>query len=91
MKSPPCIISTDGDNAIEKENLGVVNQTFIKKRMTQLKLSVSQLAEKAGLPYSTVANVVKGVTQDPNLSTCIALSLGLKVGIMRLVETSRNK
>ena len=57
----------------------------ILKRMDELDMSQADLARKTGMTTANIAYIVNGKTQDPRLSTVIALARALGITLDDLV------
>ena len=57
----------------------------VQKRMDELDMSQADLARKTGMTTANIAYIVNGKTQDPRLSTVIALARALGITLDDLV------
>ena len=57
----------------------------VQRRMDELDMSQADLARKTGMTTANIAYIVNGKTQDPRLSTVIALARALGITLDDLV------
>lgn len=60
----------------------------IRKLRLERKLSLRELAKKSGVTsFSYIANIERGIVDDPGIKTIIKIADGLEVSIDYLVNT----
>ena len=57
----------------------------IKKLRKQFKLSQEELAQKAGITYSTLIKIESGANKNPTITTVRKIALALNIGIDNLL------
>ncbi|MBI4683916.1 MAG: helix-turn-helix transcriptional regulator [Nitrospirae bacterium] len=62
----------------------------IKKLRKKHKLSQEQLAQKAGITYSTLIKIESGANDNPTIKTLIKIADALDVSLDELVERRYN-
>jgi transcriptional regulator with XRE-family HTH domain len=58
----------------------------IKKFRKKLRLSQEQLAQKAGITYSTLIKIESGANKNPTIATMRKISKTLEVSLDKLLE-----
>lgn len=63
----------------------------LTRRRKNLGMSVDQLAEKSGVPKSTLSKVLTGVNPNPTLETIKSIAYALNMSLDELVAESSSK
>lgn len=81
------------EQASDQPHGHIMNFEYLRERMRVLKMTTPQLAEKSGIPISTIRNLFSGASKDPRVSSIAAIiaALGASYDIFYGIKPAEQK